>query len=306
MSRRLLLLLTAVAAVAAACAGTTAAPVATVGGVPIEEATVLALRHSYADGPTVDGETFREDLSRLVFAEAMVQYAETQLGVTGLDDPERIDAKLADLRDEERQVVEAVLSDPDNTQAQERLAGQLLLIRDEVSSELVRSEEGFLDGLLVDRPETITKVCARHVLVGSLEEADAVAARLRAGEDLAAVAAEVSLDTQSPGGALPCPMPVSPLTPAFAAAVMTAPLGEVLDPVETEFGWHVIVVDERIAPASLEDLRDRPLDYLDPSAVGERFSPWLNDAVDAAEIEIRPDVGTWVPEAAGIRAPPEG
>ncbi len=56
-----------------------------------------------------------------------------------------------------------------------------------------------VDMLFAD-PATLTTACVKHILVETLEEAEAAKARLEAGEDFAAVAGEVSHRHQHRGG----------------------------------------------------------------------------------------------------------
>lgn len=107
--------------------------------------------------------------------------------------------------------------------------------------------------LIADAPTTGEQVRARHILVQTREEAEQVLARLSAGEDFEALAAELSTDetNRENGGDLGW----------FARGMMVAPFeeaafalqpGEVSGVVETTFGFHIIRVDERDANRLLE------------------------------------------------------
>jgi len=91
-----------------------------------------------------------------------------------------------------------------------------------------------------------SKVCSSHILVATLEDARAAEARLASGESFGAVAKQVSLDPGSKvnNGELGCGDPAQ-FVPEFAAAVRTLAIGEVSDPVRTQFGYHLIVVTSR-------------------------------------------------------------
>ncbi len=80
-------------------------------------------------------------------------------------------------------------------------------------------------------------------------------ARLKAGEDFAKVAAEMSKDPGSgkEGGDLGW-FTKDRMVPEFAEAAFKLKPGEVSDPVKSQFGWHVI---------KLEDLRAKPLPSFD-------------------------------------------
>ena len=106
--------------------------------------------------------------------------------------------------------------------------------------------------------EPQTEWRARHILVASEDEAKAVKARLDAGEDFAAVAQEVSTDTGSgsQGGELGWFGP-GMMVPEFETAVAGLEVGQVSDPVQSQFGWHLIELEETRPQAvpTLEDVR---------------------------------------------------
>jgi peptidyl-prolyl cis-trans isomerase C len=95
------------------------------------------------------------------------------------------------------------------------------------------------------------EVRARHILVPEEEQAQAVVARLEAGEDFSAVAAEVSQDpgSRAQGGDLGFFAKERMVAP-FAEAAFALEPGQTSAPVQSQFGWHVIRVEER---------RERPI-----------------------------------------------
>jgi parvulin-like peptidyl-prolyl isomerase len=114
-------------------------------------------------------------------------------------------------------------------------------IREVLYMSLLRN--AYLDYLSKDVSHTEEQVWARHILVATEEEAQAVLARLEAGEDFAAVAAEVSLDSSNKdlGGDLGW-FPKDLMVEPFANASFDMRIGETSDPVESEFGFHIIQV----------------------------------------------------------------
>jgi peptidyl-prolyl cis-trans isomerase C len=94
---------------------------------------------------------------------------------------------------------------------------------------------------------------ARHILVASEADAQAVEKRLKAGEDFAKVAKEVSKDPSAEGGELPW-FTREQMVPAFSDAAFKLQKGQISDPVKTQFGWHVI---------KLEDRRQKPFPAFD-------------------------------------------
>lgn len=118
--------------------------------------------------------------------------------------------------------------------------------------------------------------CVSHILVDTQEEANQVVADLAAGGDFAAIAKERSTDTGSgaEGGELGCRDPGN-YVDAFKTAVQTATPGQVVGPVQSEFGFHVLIVTGSEADG----------DALASTA--------LESGLDAAKVEVDDRVGTW-------------
>ncbi len=86
------------------------------------------------------------------------------------------------------------------------------------------------------------EIHARHVLVATEADAQTVLKRLKAGEDFAKVAKEMSKDPGSEGGDLGW-FTKERMVPAFADAAFKLQDGQISEPVKTQFGWHVIQVE---------------------------------------------------------------
>lgn len=100
---------------------------------------------------------------------------------------------------------------------------------------------------------------AAHILVDSQERADALKAELDGGADFATLAKDNSTDVGSGanGGDLGW-FGLGMMVPPFEAAVVAAEIGAVAGPVQSDFGWHLILVKEtRIAEKpSLDAMRE--------------------------------------------------
>lgn len=123
--------------------------------------------------------------------------------------------------------------------------------------------------------------CVRHILVDAEADAAVIMARLSAGDDFSELAIELSTGPSGPsGGALGCASS-SGYVPEFRDAVDAAEVGEFVGPVQTDFGWHVIVVDG----------------YEPGPAVDGRTlsSQLLQERLSAATVEVDPALGTWDP-----------
>jgi foldase protein PrsA len=139
-------------------------------------------------------------------------------------------------------------------------------------------------------PTSEPQVRARHILLDTEEEAQAVLERLEEGEDFALLATEVSTDTVSAelGGDLGW-FPRGVMDPVFEEAAFGLAVGEISDVVETSFGFHIILLEERD--------EDRELDaQMLEQRKSEAFQVWLLDLQGEAEIEKY-----WSPD----KVPPE-
>lgn len=135
------------------------------------------------------------------------------------------------------------------------------------------------DALVGQIDTTQEQVRAAHILVATRAAAlELIDGRLQ-NEDFATVAEEVSTDTQTAtqGGDLGW-FPRGVMTPPFEEAAFSQPIEELpAEPVQTEFGWHIILVHER------ED--DRPLTASMISAVqAGTLNRWLDEQAESADI----------------------
>ena len=90
------------------------------------------------------------------------------------------------------------------------------------------------------------EVRARHILVENEEDAKKAAARVKGGEDFAKVAGELSKDpgSKTDGGDLGF-FTKDRMVEPFAEAAFKLEPGQISDPVKSQFGWHVIKVEEK-------------------------------------------------------------
>lgn len=126
------------------------------------------------------------------------------------------------------------------------------------------------------------EVKASHILVEGADEAAVVLQRLEAGEDFAALADELSIDSGSPHGELGW-FERDRMVEPFADAAFAAEVGSTVGPVETRFGFHVIRVEDRREATPLEDVRDAIREELRRTAARELF-----DEVQASVEFTRP------------------
>ena len=109
------------------------------------------------------------------------------------------------------------------------------------------------------------EVRARHILVAEEEVARKAYERVKGGEDFAKVASELSTDPGSKveGGELGFFTREQMVKP-FAEAAFALKVGEISQPVKTQFGWHVIQTEERRTKPvpAFEDMKEQIDQYL--------------------------------------------
>ncbi len=92
----------------------------------------------------------------------------------------------------------------------------------------------------------IMEVHARHILVATEDEAKAALKRVKGGEDFAKVADELSIDKGSKGGDLGF-FTKEKMVPEFSKVAFETAPGVISEPVKSQFGWHIIKVEEKRA-----------------------------------------------------------
>lgn len=137
--------------------------------------------------------------------------------------------------------------------------------------------------------ETLVTVNASHILVETEEEAKEVKARLDKGEDFATIAAEVSKDQSnaSNGGNLG-DFGQGAMVKEFNDTVFAMEVGQISEPVKTEFGWHIIKLNSK--KESVEDLKNDIIAVL----TDQEYTAYVDQLVASANIQID---GQPLPEA---------
>ena len=141
--------------------------------------------------------------------------------------------------------------------------------------------------------DEFAQACAKHILVPTKEEADQVKGRLDAGENFGDVAKAVSKDTGSAaqGGELGCFGKENQLVPEFGQAVFAQPVNQVSGPVQTQYGFHLILVSSRDVPPydqAKGAARDKAV-----VAGQEKLTAWFNGMIEKAKVNVNPEYGTF-------------
>lgn len=161
--------------------------------------------------------------------------------------------------------------------------------------------EAVQQSLLVDQPPVELRT-ARHILVETQSEADEIVAELDSGADFATIAMERSIDTGSGmrGGDLGA-SPRGVYVPEFETAVWDASLHQVVGPVQSQFGFHIIEVTAE-STRSVDELTQQDIDQL----VGDQLFALITDILESSEVTVAPSLGQWDPVAATVLAPTSG
>ena len=181
-------------------------------------------------------------------------------------------------------------------------ADQIIALEVGETADPIKSPSGFhIVQLLDQRGAGVQKedqALVRHVLVQpstirSPQETEAlirdVHAQLSAGADFCALAAEHSED---PGSALNCGdlgwTSGDQFVPPFVEAMNATPTGELSPPFQSNYGWHVLEVqDRRTQDMGEEARRNMALQILHQRRFDEELQAWLKEIRDEAFVEVR-------------------
>ncbi len=156
------------------------------------------------------------------------------------------------------------------------------IAKDATSDAELRKVYNEVSGSQKPEPE----IHARHILVATEDEAKAALKRVKGGEDFAKVADAISKDPGSQGGDLGW-FTKDRMVPEFAEAAFKLEKGQISDPVQSQFGWHVIKLEEKRTKSfpDFEQVKDQVKSYVVQKAQTDQIVTLR----DAAKIEKTPD-----------------
>ncbi len=257
--------------------------VARVNGEPIMQDELFEVM--YAQGG-------REMLDQLITRELLFQLAESEGIEVG---EEELEAEIKSIIDEsfqgEQEQFEMVLEQYGITLDAFKEDARLNLLVRKIAIENIDTSEETLRQFFEDRSHLFAQeeeVEARHILVESESEAEEILALIEEGEDFALLAAEHSIDpsNKDDGGYLGF-FSRGMMVDAFEEEAFSLEIGEIGGPVETNFGFHIIEVLDKIEAeeAVYEDISEQVKEAM----VEENVSPVINELVQSlyeeAEIE---------------------
>lgn len=129
---------------------------------------------------------------------------------------------------------------------------------------------------------------ASHILLETEEAAKEVREEIEKGADFAEVAKEKSTGPSGPSGGELGWFSAGDMVPEFSAAVEAMEPGQISEPVQTQFGWHIIKLNEkrRAKAPALEEVSEEIATELRKKAVEDRVEELTAKAtVDRPEVE---------------------
>lgn len=254
---------------------------------------------------------FQQTYLTLLIREAVLENEaeERDLDVTPDEINERINAIKAEIGSEGQ--FQEALKEQGLTleQAEFQVRVQLLAekLREEVTKDVGPSEEE-MRSYYEEHAEEYQEVRAQHILVDSEKEADKIAGQLQGAKEndveklFGELAQKFSQDpSASDEGDLGWAPPSQYVEP-FRDTVVELEVGDISDPVQTEFGWHVIrLLGRRVTP--FEDARTEIQETIGADAVEEAWQAWLVEAYEQADIKVNEKFGVLDPESQSVENP---
>lgn len=287
------------ALVLAACGGSNEVA-ATVDGNEVTVGDVEALVIK-ADDAVISKEEFANFLSFNIILDIFSRQAEADFGISFTEEEISAEAdEIVTAELTEGQTREEFLEVNEVTeQLLQKVAHQSLIegaILEELGGDVADPTQEELD---VFFEEAALMVCGSHILVETEAEAQDVMTRLDDGEVFADVAMEVSIDGSAAGGGdLGCADPAQ-YVPEFSEAMAAAEVGVPTEPVQSEFGFHVILLREDELPTE-----EQAITSLTSQAAQQASNDWFLETAAAAEVEVNEKYGTWQSEPTPEVVPP--
>ena len=304
----------------AACGGAAGSDVAaTVGEVEITTAELEEVYQQRAEGPGAASELAGDEsgaaeeelkaavLTNLIRTEVLRQAAEERdIEVTDEEIAEQRELLVEQAGGEEalQQVIESANVSDEELRA--NLRDQV--IQNEITAQLA---EGVDAAAIEDAYENDSqgrygpKVEVRHILTEKRAAAREAIDRIESGEDFGEVASEVSIDPGSAqnGGDLG-EIGRGATVPPFEEAAFNAEVGELVGPVRSDFGFHVLEVTDKVRAPELAEVEDQIRTELEAQSGGQAFNEFVTGFVADLDIQVDEQYGRW--DEAAVAVVPAG
>ncbi|MFL6674342.1 MAG: peptidyl-prolyl cis-trans isomerase [Massilia sp.] len=234
--------------------------VATVNGKPIPASKVdQVVKQVVAQGKATDSPQLRDAIKRdLIGREVLIQEADKQ-GVGG-----RADVKAAIDNARQSIIINAMLAD--------------YVKKNPVTDAQVKAEYDRYKSTVGDK-----EYHARHILVGTEDEAKAIIAKLKGGAKFEELAKQSKDGTAANGGDLDWASPAS-FVPEFSKAMTSLQKGAITEtPVKTQFGYHVIKLED-VRPAKIPPL-DEVKQQVQESLQQRKLATFREELMKKAKIQ---------------------
>lgn len=166
-----------------------------------------------------------------------------------------------------------------NIQIEKLLEREITISEEEMENYFEENKEAFAQQ---------EQVQARHILVASEDTAKEVKEKLSAGEDFTEMAKEYSTDTDTKdsGGELGFIFK-GQMVVEFEETAFSLEVGETSDPVKTEYGYHIINVEDKkeAKAAKYEECKAEIKEILLDQKMQTEYSSWLEKKYEEYEVE---------------------
>jgi len=283
---RLALPFSLVAALTASALAQETAPAEQPAGQPAPEAATPAAPDPKKVVATIDGKPVTEAELALALQSVDQQYSQLP------PEQRRAAAFMAIMEIRllaDKAVADGLDKDPDFQQRMAFLQQRALhseIIEKDVGAKITDEEvRARYDKQIADTPP-VNEVKARHILVKTKEEADAIVKQLDGGAKFEDLAAQHTTDPsgKTTGGDLGYFAP-GQMVPEFEKAAFALNVGEYTkEPVQSQFGWHIIKVEDKRAqqPPAFDTVKDQIRNLV----FREKYFAMVNDLRKAAKVDV--------------------
>lgn len=225
----------------------------------------------------------REVLQQLIIEKLLFQEAE-RLGVT--PSPDFLDMQLSMIKAQYggEETFQAILTQYNLTEKRFREELALVTIINNLSTYGVTVTEEEMAAYYEEHKDDFVEVHARHILVRTEAEAQELKAKLDAGADFAELAKEYSLDGSAQNGGDLGYFGKGRMVQPFEDAAFALEPGEISEPVQTQFGYHLIKVEDRIEPEFADVVVDIKNTLTKQKARTQ--DEIITDLLERAEVEV--------------------